>query len=334
VTEARAAPPREGGSRRGERGTALAVVVLLTLAMLGLAHGLLVSAESAYTTSRVRARTLELEARADGLLRESQERGWAPPMDSVPLGGRWSETDTVPAAAPASVEWRRLGAEAWLVAAAASFPGGPPVVGRTLLWILDPETRIGALPGVVSMGAGAPIGVSGSVLPDTVPPLATIPSADVGRLTFAELLDAADSVGPSGTPGPVETGGLCEMGDPWNWGDPDRPYRPCGAELVLKGSPVSMVIAGGTGQGVFVVDGDLRIHSGGSLHGLVIASGRVDVEGGSTIQGRIVAFGGLGVEAGSVVAGSASEAEQALRGVRSRLGRAVPLHPARRLGPG
>jgi hypothetical protein len=115
----------------------------------------------------------------------------------------------------------------------------------------------------------------------------TLPS--LGVLGFPELLDAVDVlVGGTVSPSPVEALGTCVVTEPSNWGDPDRPWRPCAAHLALRKSLGSLRVIGGTGQGVLVVDGDLVLDEGARFHGLVLARGALRVEGGAELVGMAV----------------------------------------------
>lgn len=316
----------------GRDGAVLIVVVLLTLAMLALAHGLLVSAESAYVTSRAHARVMELEALAAGAIEAELRRGWAPWMDSVAIGAV-RDRPLAQTGARTVVSWRRLGHEVWIVGASSSRNGGPSVGSRRLVWIHDPATRVGALPAVVSTAADAPVTALGAIVPDTALVLTVVDEPALGLLDVARLLAAADSVGATGTPTPVEQGGACATAAPWNWGDPERSYRPCGAFFAARGSVGALTLEGGTGQGVFVVEGDLVVRGSATLFGLVIATGRVDVVDGSSIEGRVIAHGGIFVGGDATVVGSVAWAERALAETRATLGVAVLLHGAQTLGP-
>lgn len=317
----------------GERGAVLAVIVLMTLAILGLAHGLLISAEGAYAASRTHARVVELDAWVAGVMEEELRRRWDPWMDSVAVGARRAEARDSVGEPPTAVVWRRLSAESWLVEVEATSEAGWPVGRRRLVWVYDPATRVAALPGVVSVGPGASVAVSGTVVPDTVPAVGVVAGPGSGLLTLARVLAAADPVGSIGTPAPVEAGDACETGAPWNWGDPIRSDRPCGGYRPIKGRAGPLVVDGGEAQGVVVVDGDVTLQGGAVFHGFILASGRVDVLGGSVVEGRMLAFGGAIVGPGATVVGSPARAEVALEAARARLGSAVILHPAVRLGP-
>ncbi|MDX1495749.1 MAG: hypothetical protein R3253_16890, partial [Longimicrobiales bacterium] len=286
-----------GGSRRG---AVLVVVVLLSLALLGLAHGLLVSAELAYTTSAAHREVVELDALAQGRMQEEVAGGWRAWMDSVGVGD--SRRTPLTGVGDASVQgrWRRLTSEVWLVKTWASRGRRPPVTLRRPVWLLDPARRLASLPGVVSVGPASPVNVLGTVTPDSAPALGVVAAPSLGVLDLRRLVERGDRLGSSATPGPLEAGAGCDVTDVWNWGDPVRPYRPCGGHRPLLSRVGDLTVAGGEGQGVLVVDGDV-VMAGTRFHGVVVASGRVELRNASVVEGRVVALGGIEVDAASRV---------------------------------
>lgn len=322
---------RHAGSRSG---AVLVVVVLLALALLALAHGLLVSAELAYTTSAAHRDVVELDALAEGRVEEERRGGWQPWMDSLAVGA----SRTLPAVAVGGFStrgrWRRLGTEAWLAGASASRDTRAPVTLRRLLWLMEPRARLAALPGVLSVGSGAPVTVQGVLVADSAPAVGVVADASLGLLDLRRLLELGDSLGPSGTPAPAELGGLCDVADVWNWGDPLRLYRPCGAHRPLKSRRGSLTVSGGEGQGVLTVDGDLVMTSGARFHGLVVTSGRLELRAASVLEGSVLALGGVFLDPTARVVGSPGRTLEALESLRGLAGAARPLHPAVRLGPG
>src|SRR5690606_8147956 len=73
----------------------------------------------------------------------------------------------------------------------------------------------------------------------TVPPVSTLPLSGavrrgLGLLAFdSRLARTPVRVDGSGSPSPTEAGGACRTEEAWGWGDPDRPWRPCGAHLAV-----------------------------------------------------------------------------------------------------
>ncbi|MDX1646263.1 MAG: hypothetical protein R3304_03875 [Longimicrobiales bacterium] len=319
---------------RGDRGAVLVVTLLLVLALLGLAHALLVSAEAAYTVSRAHARVATLDAAASGLLERGRAEGWSPWMDAIVVGQTRVEPRDVAPGLAGVIRWRRLGAEGWILRADVADGSGSAAWWRRLVWIYHPDRRVASFPGVVSVGSGAMSSILGSVVPDVVPTVGTVAAPGLGPSDLGHLLAASDTLEEAGTPGPVAVAGVCVVDAPWNWGEPRDSTAPCGAYFAAAGRSGDLTVEGGVGQGVWIVDGDVVVQDGAELSGVLIVSGRLDVRGGSTLRGRVVAYGGLDLGVASVIVGSPSEAERALAAVRDRLGVAVPVHPARRLGPG
>jgi hypothetical protein len=121
--------------------------------------------------------------------------------------------------------------------------------------------------------------------------------------------------------------------DPSNWGDPERPWRPCGQHFALRKSVGSLRVTGGAGQGVLVVDGDLALDAGARFYGLVIASGALRVESGGELVGMALTTGGGDIAGGGLVSASACWAVRALASSRARLGRLRPMPVEVVLGP-
>lgn len=348
----------------GVRGAVLVVVVLMALALFALAHGLLLSARHALIAARVGATLVAARADAEEVLeraRRSGVGGWA---DSVSIGGRRVVADTLHDIGSASVVWRRLDDEAWLVSAVVTRRAFPPVTAERLLWAYDPLERTKGQPAALTVGPSSVVLAAGTL--QGIDPLAeradappeleaacvawwdawnaasagerpALASADrlrLGLLNVVDLVERASELPDSaGTPEPSTTAGVCNESDPWSWGDPDHPGAACGAQFALRGRTGATTVVGGVGQGVIVVDGDLELAAAARFHGVVITSGRLRVTGGARLEGLALARGGAEIEAGAALVGSACRAARALHGVRGRLGVALPLHPARRFGP-
>ncbi len=88
------------------------------------------------------------------------------------------------------------------------------------------------------------------------------------------------------TPLPVASASVCAASAPGNWGDPGG--GPCGGWYPVIHAPGDIVIVGGTGQGVLIVDGDLTLGGGAVFAGLVVVRGRVSAgAGGGLVLGAI-----------------------------------------------
>ena len=321
------------------RGVAIVLVLLLILGSGALAHGALLTARAELSAARARAERVE---------RMASERRWLDrSVSATDLGGA-RDTDswavwTSPGSTIGRSLWlRRIGPESWWASLGpvdARYAASP---GR-LLWWMDPETRVEALAGVVSVGWDAPVEVAGTIevmsWAAAEPPLtravceAEVPAAASGSpISALALLDSGVVRPPLGllsfdtvlartpvlvdgsaTPAPVEVAGDCLVDDPWNWGDPERPSRPCGPHLAVRSASSSLRVDGGVGQGAWVVDGDLVLADGARLYGFVLTSGALVLQDGAVFQGAAVAARGVSAAAGTQVRGSACWAARALR---------------------
>jgi Tfp pilus assembly protein PilX len=124
-----------------------------------------------------------------------------------------------------------------------------------------------------------------------------------GDVTFDDLKKSADIVLPLTTPyngaAPSLTAGVpqrCNTADQMNWGEPHRSGVGYTAQCVnyfpiLYGSGTkTSLAAGGRGQGLLLVEGDLEISGGFEWTGLIVAKGGIKVVGnGNKITGALLA---------------------------------------------
>jgi hypothetical protein len=349
---------------RDERGAVLVAVVLITLALFAIGHGLLGLSLGELAASRAAMRLFESNAAAESavhLVHAGPGPSW---LDSVPVGGERTAISRPFGRAVGSATTWRLSAESWWVEGTGRV-GTTEARAARLAWAMDPLTRVLALRGAITVGLGAPVTIAGSV--DASAPVAIDPPMDaaacdpwltqldahyaleplapvatlvadtlpsLGLLDFANLLDAAEvTVAGSVSPSPSESLGSCVITDPSNWGDPERPWRPCGQHFALRKSVGSLRVTGGAGQGVLVVDGDLALDAGARFYGLVIASGALRVESGGELVGMALTTGGGDIAGGGLVSASACWAVRALASSRARLGRLRPMPVEVVLGP-
>ena len=342
-----------GTGASGRAGAALVTVVLLTLAIFALGHGMLAVAVGELAASGAAARHFAAQAAADAAVHRILGAPGFAWMDSLPRGDpRAGGTSTLGRAESSGV-LARLSDEAWWVEGVGRVGVAESHAAR-LAWALDPLARVVALRGAVTVGAGSPVIVAGTldasapaaVLPplnpadcalwtsafeahylaDPLLPVATLDAVDtlprLGLVDFRSLLGEVDDlVAVGGSPAPVETMGACAVSEPWNWGDPERPWRPCGRQVPLRGSAASLQVRGGVGQALLVVDGDLTLADGARLFGLVVASGMLRVQDGASLEGLALAAGGVHVASGGRIRGSACWAARALAAQRATLGR-------------
>jgi hypothetical protein len=91
------------------------------------------------------------------------------------------------------------------------------------------------------------------------------------------------------TPMPVAGGGLCLPSAPGNWGDPGA-AGPCTGLFPVIHALGDVTLQGGTGQGVLLAEGDVRLAAGASFAGLVVAGDDfVTLAGGGQVQGAVFA---------------------------------------------
>ena len=224
---------------------------------------------------------------------------------------------------------------------------GLPGESRTgsVVWLLDPSVRVAAAAAVVEAGAEAELdGVvteSGWLSASTpaearvcadelhvldsldarVPPLFALSSPDPDGPTAPGLgLLPGDTV-LSRVPGreagmvsprPVTSAGRCaELRS--NWGSPSDPTGPCGARMAAVASEGDLVMRGGEGQGVLVVEGSLHLTAGARFAGVVLSGSDLWIEAGATLVGMARVGGALHVRDTAQVEGSACAAARALR---------------------
>ncbi len=339
-------------------------MVLLSLALFGLGHGMLTLALGELAASRAAVRHLHANAAAEATVEQVLRDPGPTWMDSVPLGGtRTLPPDTMVAATAVAI-LQRLSGEGWWVEGRGSSGTAVATTAR-MAWALDPLERVRSLSAAVSVFPGAPLTLDGALdlsapasalaphaAAECAPwrtaleahyllaPLAAtgaLPGGDslpsLGLLDFGSLLAEVDVVVTGvGVPTPAESMGACDVDEPWNWGDPARPWRPCGAHVPLRGATSALHIIGGEGQVLLVADGDVTLE-GTVLHGLVLTSGALRLAPGAVLEGMALATGGVHIASGAQLVGSACWATRALAAQRATLGRPRRLPGQGRIGP-
>jgi hypothetical protein len=309
-------------------GFALIVVVFILLALGILGAGLVfiaaeevaiasagenllrtrVAAESAVRTRLATWRTADYRALATGTVQE---------LDTEPIGGpREMQLHT-------AVE--RLAGPLYLVGSEARDPGGASARAAVVVWGIEPAELWLTFPAALSAngpvelwGDEAVIGFTGleparpgeevcqaeaigeirAVFGDldrpAILPASGYPAPDpkLGPLGEAALLYAADRV-EAGVHilAPVEAPGLCDYDAIGNWGAPASPGTPCAEYLPLIYVPGDLHLAGGAGQGILVVDGDLIISGETRFHGAVVVGGELDLRDNAEISGAVTTAG-------------------------------------------
>jgi hypothetical protein len=109
-----------------------------------------------------------------------------------------------------------------------------------------------------------------------------------GNLTFDEMAGMADftisgsigGIGPDSTTGPPAT---CVMANHLNWGDPLNPNGICGNYFPILYAPGDVELTSGWGQGILLVEGDLRLSGPVTFYGAVMVKGNVITTNGNII---------------------------------------------------
>ena len=327
MTRAKLSPGRRAVGAR--RGAVLAAVVLLALALYGLAHVLLLTARGAHITANSQARDMALRAATDGAVAEVLRDG----LGALPsLLGVRSDTIDHFIHGPHTIERThlRLSEESWLIEATARLARGPAFTSRTVGWVPVPAVRVRSWPAVVSVAPGGILDARGDISGDG-PPLGIVERVDLGPISVSELVQHSAEVPPTVRPAPVRAGSAC-VAAPANWGAPASPTHPCVDRRVAGARTGDLEVLGGEGQGLLVVDGDATLTST-TFHGLLLATGVVRLTGDTRVVGRIVALGGFSAEPATSVTGSAAVVTEALISAMRVWPPVWPSHPARSLGP-
>ena len=303
-------------------GFALVMAMLLVLALMVLAMGMLaVGTREAWITG-AGVRHAQATRAAEGAALRTVA-GWSTrKVAALDVGASFAPSD------PPGVAIERVDSSLFVVAATGRVPGpGGSVTARAglLVRVLHPGRLASAFPAAASAAGSVTVAggsVSGGGDPCTDPgagimaPVATIdPTAAVDGdppVAYgippspgapdpfdpgtAARLAAIRHPGGTATPAPLVAAGECVPGH-GNWGSPD-PTHPCFRLLPLIAAP-DLVMHGGVGHGVLVVDGDLRLTGGARFDGLIAVRGRLAVEAGSTVRGAVRA--GSVVSAGRIV---------------------------------
>ena len=338
------------------------IVVLVMMAITGVAHGLLLLAQFEYLAARSGVDQLAARLAAEAAVNTALGLDVRSGRASTPL---WQSTDSASGTvldARYSRSIRRLSRELWLAEGWGRRGQAAPATASRPIWILDPVARVAAMGAVLVHGDGSLVRVDGTIdgshvnrslapeRPDRCEPWSAALDSLIttGTLppTTTEAPDVVSALGPlhidslrariqvhvadTGTPEPQERGGVCVTEDAWNWGDPDRPTSPCGQHFVTILAEGDLATVGGAGQGLLVVTGDADLLDT-QFNGLIIVRGRLTLRGAATVRGLVRSAGGARVEAGVSIVGSTCWAAAALES--SDLARPVPIRGPRSLGP-
>jgi hypothetical protein len=319
------------------------LVLLLLLALAALAHAaFLVSLEEEAASSASRA-VVQARVMAEGGARRAIREARFDTLPYMGTGvlvlaeGRGRSGSF-------RVELRRLGPELYRVdgtGRAAPLHGAPERAeerASRVVWSMSPVERLRSLHAVLSHGGGAyvapgaldltgltetdgfdsPVGcrdltssldsiVTGEVFTDvaSAQPASEGPLPELGLLGHDTLLARIPARAAAVvTPAPVAQDGLCVVGAPSNWGTPTDVLNPCAGHRPALASEGDVTLAGGEGQGMLLVAGDLRLTEGARYSGLVLVGGSLTLESGTLLEGTASVRGEVRAEAGSRVAGN------------------------------
>ncbi len=159
------------------------------------------------------------------------------------------------------------------------------------------------LPGVTSSDAGdvetrrnGDIEGSPQVLED--PTITVADFTNFGGTTYLDLVTAADAAFTGNQRftdeiAPVVSAGSCDTSVPTNWGSPLDPTGPCGDYSPIVHIGGNLQLRGvGEGQGILVVDGDLRIEDDFVFYGIIVVLGRAQLRDNTRIYGALLVRGG------------------------------------------
>jgi type II secretory pathway pseudopilin PulG len=161
----------------------------------------------------------------------------------------------------------------------------------------------------------------------------TVPFRVFGAERWWSLAAVADIVAPPGStvpPFPATAGITCDTSAPANWGDPQR-GGPCADYFPLIWAPGDLTIAGGRGQGILLVEGDLTIVGPVTFAGVVLVRGRLRTAGGPTLVAGAVLVESPDA-AGAAVIDGATSIVYSRCAVGEALAAAPPLLPIARRG--
>lgn len=286
--------------RRGRPGFAVATA-LFTLVVIGaLAMGTLYAA-----THELRAGSEAIhQARAVMAAEWGIEHTiatWSREWNGA-LGRGYGRSWTVatPEGARMTVGVTRLADDLFLVTSEAR--AGPALrrAGRVVRLDVEDAARLAALLAAAAVDTAASSGVDGSDRPPSRwdcpapgPPLPAIVITDTaavlgfGRFDWPTLVGLANSrvtVRVSGAAPPV-SGEECDTTAPHNWGEPHRWMGgPCTGYYPVIHAASDLVVDGGRGQGMLLVDGNLTVQGGFEFTGAVLVRGAII---GGTGGGRI-----------------------------------------------
>ncbi len=155
------------------------------------------------------------------------------------------------------------------------------------------------MPGI-AIDPTSSVETSGQGAVDGSPPISPDPSIDddtfteFGNVDWDEMVLMADVRPPPGSLNVAPSfmgSGTCNTGDTQNWGDPETPGSACEDYFpVIFVNGDANIQAGGSGQGILLVAGNLSLRGNFAFYGVIIVQGSFETQGnGNRVFGGIMA---------------------------------------------
>jgi hypothetical protein len=251
------------------------------------------------------------------------------------FGRSWSLA--TPEGAGLSVRLTRLADEFFLISSDARAGPARRQVARVVRLDTEDPTLIAALTSLAAIDSNAgaeldgtdraPVGWDCPPPDSAVFPFATSDSATLlrfGQFDWAALAEAATARLTPGmvSPSPRSTDQECDTTAPENWGEPIKSNGgACTSYYAIVHVRGDLIVDGGRGQGMLIVDGDLTLRGGFEFYGVVLVRGALrSGSGGARISGAVTlaAHGESASSLGSIgIDFSRCAARKALLGVAS-----------------
>lgn len=300
---------RKPGPAEGDRGFVLFAVLAVLLVLSGALTALATAAAGAARTTRAREAVHQARLAAFGAteraLAQWPARGFPDP--SLP-GPQPVASGTLPAGLVWEATAERLGPRVVLIRGTGTVRRGETFaewsVGRLIVLGCGCDLAGEA---VAAVGGGVVEVPAGGVV-NALDRAGLLVDSAVAAGPFAGTVSGSPAVDPTGyrgsgvgaytalsersVSGPVALGpaldadGRCDRAVPSNWGA-EAPH-PCAEFAPVVHATADLSITGGFGQGILLVDGDLRLERGAHFRGLVVALGDVTIEPGSMLEGSLL----------------------------------------------
>jgi hypothetical protein len=291
-------------------GFALVISLLLTLALMMLALGVLAVGTRERTVGSAVVRKARAERAAEAAVVAALRRWSTLAVAGLPVGGERG----LPGADGQAATVTRLDSGLYVLRGEGRVPGpgGDVVVAAGLLVRTLPsvaETVPGAITAIerAAIDGGEVSGVGDGTVGTTTDtggctapsPGVVAPAVTVAAAATVDGTPPVDRVAPPAPaapdplappladriadlrpgrvarPRPSAAAGECVPG-PANWGSPD-PAHPCHGLLPMVYAAGDLTVLGGVGRGVLVVAGDLRLAGGVRFDGVVVVHGHLEI---------------------------------------------------------